>query len=112
MNAPIIQKLARLDPLTILALLIFFSALVAKVASWFHRSPATWFLVAMVSTPLLGIILLFLAGDPVAAKTRREKEERLRELYPGRRDIGDIALNEMNCPECGATVNPVTSEGL
>lgn len=42
----------------------------------------------------------------------REKEERIRQRHPERKDIREAALNEMECPHCKAVVNPVTGDGL
>jgi hypothetical protein len=42
----------------------------------------------------------------------REKEERLREQHPGIKDVRLAELNEMQCPHCGAAINPVTGDGL
>ena len=40
------------------------------------------------------------------------KEERIRQQHPERKDIREAAMNEMDCPHCGAAVNPITEDGL
>ncbi len=103
------------DPLLVLALIIVWlllCSLVGGVASSFRRPPATWFLLALVLSPLLALVLLLVAGDPQEAAALREKEERIRQRHPDRKDIREAALNELNCPHCGTTVNPVTGDGL
>ena len=77
-----------------------------------HRPPATWFLLALLLSPLVAFVFLVLAGDPQQAMALAEKEERLRQRHPGRQDHREAALNEMQCPHCGAAVNPVTEDGL
>src|SRR5262249_35040482 len=103
------------DPLFVLVPLIvwvLFCFLVGKAASLFHRPPATWFLLALLLSPLLAFVLLLIAGDPWEAMALRQKEERIRQRHPERKDIREAALNEMECPRCGAVVNPVTGDGL
>lgn len=91
---------------------LFFSSLVAYAASKFHRAPATWLMLALLLSPLAAFFLLLVAGDPEATRALQEKEERIRERHPDRKDLREAALNEMECPHCGAPVNPVTGDGL
>jgi len=87
-------------------------SLVARLASSFHRPPATWFLLALLLSPLLVAVLLLILGDAERAIMLRESEERIRQRHPERTDLREAALNEMQCPHCGATVNPITEDGL
>ena len=91
---------------------LFLCYLGGRAASSFHRPPANWFLVAVFLSPLIAFVLLLLAGDPQQALTLREKEERLRQRHPERTDLREAVLNEMQCPHCGAAVNPITGDGL
>ncbi|OAI47618.1 hypothetical protein AYO44_01710 [Planctomycetaceae bacterium SCGC AG-212-F19] len=103
------------DPATVLLPILVwfvFAILVGRLAAWFHRSPGTWFLLALLLSPLVAFIGLLLAGDPQQAATRHEQEERIRQQHPDRKDIREVLLNEMTCPHCGAAVNPVTGDGL
>lgn len=95
-----------------LAVWLFLCSLVAVAASSFARRPATWFLLALVLSPLAAYLLLLVAGDARAALALREKEERIRQRHPERTDLREAALNETSCPRCGAVVNPVTGDGL
>lgn len=85
---------------------------VGRTASSFHRPPATWFLLALLLSPVVAFVLLHIAGDPQEALTLQEKEEQIRQQHPGRKDIREAALNEMKCPHCGAAINPITEDGL
>src|SRR5205823_13628375 len=87
-------------------------SLVAWLASSRHRPPGTWLLLAVLLSPLGALILLLVLGDPESAMLLSEKEERIRQQHPDRKDIYEAALNEMKCPACGAEVNPVTGDGL
>jgi len=99
----------------------------------FHRSPAAWFLLALLLSPLVALaflymagdpllalllsplvalVFLYMAGDPQEALALQEKEERIRQQHPERKDVQEAALNEMSCPHCGAAVNPITEDGL
>jgi hypothetical protein len=95
-----------------LAVWLFFCIVVGRTATALGRPAATWFLIAVVISPLAAYVLLLLAGDAQLARALREKEERIRRLHPERTDIRDAALNETTCPACGAVVNPVTGDGL
>jgi hypothetical protein len=86
--------------------------LIARTASSLHRPPGTWVLLAILFSPPVAFVLLLFAGDPEEAEALREKEERLREKHPERKDLQEAAKNEMNCPHCGAAVNPITEDGL
>src|SRR5262245_43532472 len=103
------------DPLFVLVMIIFWlllCAVVGGIASSFRRPAGLWFLLALVLSPLIALVLLFVVGDPQRAVALREKEERIRQRHPERKDIREAALNKMNCPRCGAVVNPVTGDGL
>jgi hypothetical protein len=107
------------DRVSVLAIVVLalgvwvgFCALVAQVAASYHRPPGLWFLHAVVLGPPLALILLMLAGDPVAREELAEREERIRSRHPDLKDARYAALNEARCPECGAAVNPVTGDGL
>jgi hypothetical protein len=89
-----------------------FSLLVGWLAKSYQRSPGAWFLLAVIFTPLVAFVFLLVAGVPHSAVVRREKEERARKQHPDRADVSDIARSELNCPQCGATVNPATGDGL
>jgi hypothetical protein len=91
---------------------LLFCCLVGRAAASFGRRPSTWFLLALLLSPLAAYVLLLVAGDARSALALREKEERLRQRYPDRADLREAALNEMDCPHCGAPVNPVTGDGL
>ncbi len=88
------------------------AAFVARLAAAWARPPGSWFLLALVTSPPIGLLWLLIVGDPGTADTLQEKEARIRRAHPGRRDAREAALNEMACPHCEATVNPVTREGL
>lgn len=90
----------------------FLCWLVGRVAASYRRPPATWFLLALLLSPVAAYVLLLLAGDPEEGVALREKEERIRQLHPELKDVRHAALNETRCPGCGATVNPVTGDGL
>jgi len=97
--------------LPILAWLVF-CGLVARAASLYHRNPGAWFFLAMVLSPLIAFAFLIISGDAAQAVALSDKEERLRQRNPERENLPEAVLNEMNCPECGAEVNPVTGDGL
>ncbi len=46
------------------------------------------------------------------ATVLKEKEERARKQHPERGDVREIAVSELECPKCGATVNSATGDGL
>jgi hypothetical protein len=98
--------------LGLFALWLVLSFLVARAATSFRRPPGTWFLISLFVGPVIALILLFVLGDPQDTEARREKEERIRRRHPERTDIREAAMNEMNCPRCGAEVNVVTCDGL
>jgi hypothetical protein len=100
------------DILVPLAVWLLFCCLVGRAAASFGRRPSPWFLLALLLSPLAAYVLLLLAGDARAALALREKEERLRRRHHDRADLREAALNEMDCPHCGAAVNPVTGDGL
>ncbi len=91
------------NPLLVLAILLCFIG---------DPPPAIWFLLALLCNPLLVFAILWIIGDPEATAALREREDRIRERHPERKDIREAALNEMNCPHCGAAVNPITEDGL
>jgi hypothetical protein len=91
---------------------LFCCYLVGRAASAFHRLPANWFLLALFLSPLAAFVLLLLMGDAQQALALREKEERIRQRHPEWKDLREAALNEMQCPRCGAEVNPITGDGL
>src|SRR4051794_39409812 len=82
--------------------------LVARAAAAYRRPPGTWFLLSLFVGPLIALILLYVVGDPQDAAELHDKEERIRQRHPDRKDIREAALNEMNCPTCGAELNVVT----
>ena len=94
-----------------IAFWLLLSFLVGRFASSLHRSPAIWFLLALLCNPLLAFAILWVIGDPQAT-VAIEREDRIRQRHPERKDIREAALNEMNCPHCGAAVNPITEDGL
>jgi hypothetical protein len=98
--------------LVLLAIWLLLCALVGRAASSSHRPPATWFLLAVLLSPLAAYVLLLLAGDAEAGRALAEREERIRRRHPGLKNVREAALNEARCPRCGAEVNPVTGEGL
>ena len=85
-------------------------------AAWLARSytgsPILFLIVAVLFSPFVALIFLLVAGVPYAAVVRKEKEERARKQHPERADVREIALSELECPKCGAKVNPVTGAGL
>jgi hypothetical protein len=89
-----------------------FSVLVGWMAKSYQRSSGAWFLLAVIFTPLVAFVFLLVAGVPHSAVVRKEKEERVRKQHPDRGDVSDIARSELDCPQCGATVNPATGDGL
>jgi len=91
---------------------LLFCLLVGRSASSFQRSPFAWFLLSLLISPLIAYLLLLFVGNPQEAISRREKEERIRQKYPERKDIREAAMNETKCPHCGAEVNPITMDGL
>lgn len=104
----------RVLPLLIMAAVFWIGLcfLIGKIAAAYRRRASTWVLIALIASPLVALILLVFLGDPETAVEQQEKEERLRQLHPDRKDIREAALNEMQCPTCGAIVNPVTGDGL
>ena len=88
------------------------SLLVARLAVSYKRSGAAWFILAVLFSPLTALVFLVVADVPHAAVVLEEKEERLRRGHADRTDIRDLALSEMQCPKCGARVNPETGDGL
>lgn len=48
----------------IIVMWIFFSALVAVLASAFNRSGFVWFLVSLIFSPLIGMVAVAIAGKP------------------------------------------------
>lgn len=101
-------------PLLLIAVVVWlgFCFLIGKIASAYRRPESTWVLIALLTSPLVALILLVFLGDPESAVEQQEKEERLRQLHPDRKDIREVALNELLCSTCGAAVNPVTGDGL
>jgi hypothetical protein len=91
---------------------LFLCILVARTAYAFHRPPAAWVILAVLFSPLIMLATLYIIGDPQETAALQDKEDRLRQLHPERTDIREAALNEMNCPHCGAAVNPITEDGL
>jgi hypothetical protein len=87
-------------------------ALVGRFAASFQRPPATWFLLAALLSPAVAAVILLCLGNPEQAIAMREKEERIRQRHPERTDLREAALSEMECPHCGAAVNPITEDGL
>lgn len=109
------QQILMHDQLLLLVSLIAWMlvcAAVAKLAASLHRPPATWFLLARLLSPVIAAVLLIFIGDPEQARELREKEACMRQRHPGRTDVREAVLNEMQCPHCGATVNPITQDGL
>jgi hypothetical protein len=91
---------------------ILLCLVVGKIAASFHRPPGTWILLALLFSPLVAFVFLLIAGDTEQALALAQKEEEIRRKHPERQDIREAALNEMNCPHCGAAINPVTEDGL
>ena len=89
-----------------------FCRLVGRMAASLNRRPDTWFLAALLASPLVAFLLLFMYGDARENAAMRDREERIRELHPEVKDVHLAALNETQCPHCGADVNPVTGNGL
>ncbi len=90
----------------------FLCYLVGRAATRFNRQATPWILLSILLSPLAAYILLLFSGNPQEALSLQEKEERIRRQHPERTDIREAALNEMNCPHCGAVVNPITEDGL
>ena len=88
------------------------SVLIGWMAKSYQRSPGAWFLLAVVFTPLVAFVFLLVAGVPYSAVVRQQKEHRARSRHPEAADVREIALSELECPKCGATVNPATNDGL
>ena len=88
------------------------SLLIGWMAKSYQRSSGAWFLLAVIFTPLVAFVFLLVAGVPHSAVVRKEKEERVRTQHPERADVSDIAQSELVCPQCDATVNPATRDGL
>lgn len=95
-----------------IAVWFFFCFLVGRAASAYRRPPATWFLLAALLSPLVAYVLLLVAGNPEQTDALRETEERIRRRHPELKDVRQAALNETQCPSCGADVNPITRDGL
>lgn len=91
---------------------LFLCFLVGQEAQKYKRSASAWFLLALCFSPLVTFIFLLVADVPYNAILREEQEQRIRERHPERTDVRHIAANEMSCPKCGASVNPVTRDGL
>ena len=65
-----------------------------------------------LAQPVGGVRAAVSCRRPHRAMALQEKEERIRQRHPERKDLREAALNEMQCPHCGAAVNPVTADGL
>ena len=96
----------------VLLIWVLLCVLVGWTAKSYQRSPAAWFLLAMIFSPLAGFVFLLVANVSHSAVVLEEKERLVRERHPERTDVREIAVSETRCPQCGATVNPVTHEGL
>ncbi len=87
---------------------------VGAMARQFKRSSFSWFVLSLIFTPVAGFVFLLVADvphDKVAEYESEQKQSLLeRSRDPGASEI--VAANEMNCPNCGNAVNPITREGL
>jgi hypothetical protein len=98
--------------LLVLVFWLFLCYLVGRAAMSYHRSMGVWFVLAVLLSPLVAGVCLLIAGDCQEALARQEREERLRQKYPGRTDLHEAAMNALHCHGCGAEVNPITGDGL
>ena len=89
-----------------------FSAVVAQVARSYDRSPVVWFILSLLFSPVTSFIFLIVADVPHNAVAAKYQEDCLRKQYPEEKDLGQVALGETRCPQCGATVNTTTQDGL
>jgi len=104
-----------LTPFLIGLLIVFHlggSIFVGWLATRYLRSSSGWFILSLGFSPLTALIFLWVADVPHAAVLRREKENSVRRRHPHAKDADIIIENEMNCPNCGQAVNPITREGL
>ncbi|MGO9114242.1 MAG: hypothetical protein ACLP9L_33930 [Thermoguttaceae bacterium] len=88
------------------------SFFVGWLAVSYRRSQLAWFLLALLFSPAVAYVFLFVAGVPYSAVAFDASVERARKQHPERTDVREIALNELRCPKCGGTVNPATGDGL
>ena len=96
----------------LMALCLPFSVLIGWMAKSYQRSSGTWFILAVAFTPPVAFVFLLVAGVPHSAVVRKEKEQRARTQHPERADVEEVVMSELECPQCGATVNPSTGDGL
>lgn len=89
-----------------------FSALIGWMAKSYQRAPFAWFLLSVAFTPVAAFVFLLVADVPHGAVVRKEKEGRARSRHPAATSVREIALSELECPKCGAIVNPATGDGL
>ena len=80
-----------------------------------ESSPTTsiWYWLTFLISPLAAIA--FFASrekDDEAAQELREREKKIRREHPDLKDVRDAAVNEMQCPGCKATINPITGDGF
>ena len=88
------------------------SVVVGRLAVRYQRSAAAWFVLALVFSPLAAWVFLIIADVPQSAVALAKQEERVRQHHPDGADVREIAMSETKCPQCGATVNPTTRDGL
>jgi hypothetical protein len=106
------ENLPLQEALTIVVVYFVLCVLVGWLATSYQRSADAWFVLAVLFGPEAAFVFLLVANVPHAAAVRSEKEERVRREHPEWADVQEVALSELACPKCGATVNPATGDGL
>jgi len=106
------QDLNTILPAIAMILWIPLSLLVGRAAGNYQRSSIWWFVLAFVFSPLVAYVFLLVADVPHKAVLRQELADRVKARHPDRTDVHVETENEMNCPNCGAAVNPYTGDGL
>jgi hypothetical protein len=75
-------------------------------------TPTIWYWLSFLISPIAAVVYFAGRDDGAEARELRKKEERIRRLHPDLKEVREAAVNEMQCPGCTATVNPVTMDGL
>ncbi|WP_439626561.1 hypothetical protein [Gemmata sp.] len=69
-----------------------------------------WYWLLYVLSPALSWAVCSQEDDE-RGRALREKEERIRREHPDLKDVREAAMNEMQCPACKSTINPITGDG-
>jgi hypothetical protein len=69
-----------------------------------------WYWLLYVFSPALSWAVCSQEDDE-RGRALREKEERIRREHPDLKDVREAAMNEVQCPGCKATINPITGDG-